>query len=608
MRRPQANKHRIDRVRFILQTDGLLATQVQQRCSQVFHQQLQVQLNDVFNLHGVMSVDTLTLDLGQIAWREFDTQLCDKVLNQLSLQLSKFSAYPLAARSMEADEHSERVAPSPVTQDHEDFTAQDLSVKMSKSPPLSSDQSSLHLKSDQLPPSPDSSTTQPTQAEPNLPSAISDQTSLQFKSDRQSSSAEIAKSASTNFLAAQSDPNLRSTAPDQPSSQFKPDRPSASPEIAAHLPNDPLATQFESYLHSGQLAKPAWLGADEWLLAKLSENPRTWYLALARCCIQHRALQRLLQLYHPDTLRSISHQLSGSANRLAQSGHDTPAPYLTLGALRFFQLQPALAMPTADGMLQADTVQPELESWLELVQAEPPTPILQQWLRPLFDRPQLQSRLKQHVSQPLIAKLQALLKIPPLTREQPKSAVRRVPAPSSIASPNTPLPVSNAGLVLLWPLLPSLLTHLGLLQDKAFINEEAQHKAVCWLDWLIWKGDDASHFDRTSLTRYLCGVPLDTQIDPWHSPAEEQQVNMQHWLSGLPAQLPGLHRCSADDLCYLFLQRPGGLYLQKSPRRLQVEPHASDILLSQLPWPVNSILLPWLDYPLAVTWSLKGML
>ncbi len=656
MQRPQTDKHRINRVQFILQTDTALATQVQQQCSQVFHQQLQAQLSNVLNQYGPMQLDTLTLDIGQIAWHAFDTQLRDRVLEQLALQLSKFS------RAICPREAEKGAALNPVAQDHADIKDQNgVADKVSTSRPLSANQPPSQFESDlrssasevakrfpddpaaaqsesnsDLPPSSldvaRRSSARPfvVQSEPNLPSARSEQSSSQLESDQSLSASEVAKRfpdnptatqfesnsdlppsspdvarhSSTSPLIVQSEPNLPSAGSEQSSSQLESDLPLSASEAAKRFSDDPVAAQFESYLHSGLLAKPAWLGAEEWLLGNVRTNPRAWYPLLARCCVQHRSLQRLLQLYNPDTLRSISHQLSGSSKRLAQSDHDTPAPYLILGALRYFQLQPTLAMPVADGVLQADTVQPELAMWLEPLQAERPSPILQQWLRPLFDQPQLHSRLKQYVPPPLIVKLQALLKAQPLTHEQLKSTVCRVPASILVASPDRPVPVSNAGLILLWPLLPGFLTHLGLLKNKAFINEEAQHKAVCWLDWLIWNDGDIHSYDRTPLTRYICGLPLDTQIDSWHSPPEAQRAEMQQWLNGLPSLLPGLHRCSADDLRHLFMQRPGSLNIQKSPCTLDIEPNASDILLAQIPWPLHSILLPWMTEALEVVWPI----
>ncbi len=541
MSQQQARKHRIDRVRFILQTEAGLAKEVQKRCSDIFHQQMRAKLTEVLSRYDSLQIDTLTLDIGHISWKTFDTYLLERVLKQLAQQLSKFAAVTLSTRP-EVDSVS--IYESLVSQNLANFQSQGTTTAREFYQSLE----------------------RPLIDRPET--FVGDLSAVSWEFDRQSSSFDASKIS-----------------------------------VAA----DPLASQFETYLHSDQLAKPQWLGADDWLLAKLRENANTWQSVLARCCVQHRTLQRLLQLYSPNTLRSISHVLSGSRAQLAQSDRDTPAPYLILGALRFFQCHPALVMPVADGVLRADSVQPELALWLAPLQTEPPTPILQQWLRPLLHQPQLRSQLQQHLPGPLINTLQTLLEAKPLASQPFKSTMQRVATPIPAASPDAPLAVSNAGLALLWPLLPSLLTRLGLLQKNAFIDHEAQINAVCWLDWLIWD-DEAGTVERTPLTRYLCGLPVDRPIDLRRNPSAEQKAEMAQWLNALPQQLPGLERCSANDLRHLFLQRPGQLLQQKSRWILQVEPDASDVLLRHLPWPVDQILLPWLEYPLAVIWSLKGML
>lgn len=164
-----------------------------------------------------------------------------------------------------------------------------------------------------------------------------------------------------------------------------------------------------------------------------------------------------------------------------------------------------------------------------------------------------------------------------------------------------PLSVSNAGLVLLWPLLPGLLRQLGLLEEQQFSSPQAQLEAVCWLDELIW-GDGNMAEWRTPLGKLLCGLPLESPLVPWSSPEPKVSEQLQDWLAAIPAQLPGLQRCQASDLRSLFLQRPGQLLQTRSGWQLSVEADASDFLLSQLPWALDFIRLPWMEKPLQVKW------
>lgn len=55
------------------------------------------------------------------------------------------------------------------------------------------------------------------------------------------------------------------------------------------------------------------------------------------------------------------------------------------------------------------------------------------------------------------------------------------------------------------------------------------------------------------------------------------------------AQLLSLSHCSINDLRALFLQRPGMLRKINTHKVLSVEPEASDVLLSDVPWPLMQV-------------------
>ncbi|PMY35969.1 hypothetical protein C1Y35_21985 [Pseudomonas sp. GW456-L14] len=185
-----------------------------------------------------------------------------------------------------------------------------------------------------------------------------------------------------------------------------------------------------------------------------------------------------------------------------------------------------------------------------------------------------------------------------VTRSNPTQLPRRSNA--SLLE-QEPLSVSNAGLVLLWPLLPGLWRQVDLLEEQQFNSPQAQLEAVCWLDGLVW-GDEAMAEWRTPLSKLLCGLPLESPLVPWSTPEPEVREQLQDWLAAIPAQLPGLQRCQANDLRSLFLQRPGQLLQTRSGWQLSVETDASDFLLSQLPWALDFIRLPWMEQPLQVKW------
>jgi hypothetical protein len=162
--------------------------------------------------------------------------------------------------------------------------------------------------------------------------------------------------------------------------------------------------------------------------------------------------------------------------------------------------------------------------------------------------------------------------------------------------------VLNAGLVLLWPMLPGLFRTLALLDDtNHFIDASAPLIAAGWLDELAW-GDDTVAEWRIPVNKLLCGVALDAMLPDWQ-PDPTVRAQLNGWLAALPSRLPGLHRCGVTDVRQLFLQRPGMLTRQPNQRwTLQVEPHAADVLLHAIPWPLEQVWLPWCNDSLRVEW------
>jgi hypothetical protein len=174
-----------------------------------------------------------------------------------------------------------------------------------------------------------------------------------------------------------------------------------------------------------------------------------------------------------------------------------------------------------------------------------------------------------------------------------KETVRAKPQQPTSPSPLVlaeaePLPVSNAGLALLWPMLPRWLSETGLIADQRFVDAGAQNKAVLWLDALAWGGmpGEAIQEWRMPFSKHLCGLPLDTLLEPWElTPAGRAALaeQQEQWLATLPRQLPQLQRLSVQDLRSMFLQRPGQLRWQGKHWALEVEPDASDVLLCEVP-------------------------
>ncbi|WP_387491571.1 contractile injection system tape measure protein [Photorhabdus sp. RM96S] len=161
--------------------------------------------------------------------------------------------------------------------------------------------------------------------------------------------------------------------------------------------------------------------------------------------------------------------------------------------------------------------------------------------------------------------------------------------------------VSNAGILILWPMLPALFNHLGLLEEKNFIHHQAQFRAIDSLDYLIW-GSEETQVERKILNNVLCGLMIDEETQS--IPVEpEKQLIIEQWLDVIITQLPGWKKLSRNDIRQLFLQRPGELLINELEIKITVQYQPFDVLLADWPWPLNIAKLPWLNLPLRIDWQ-----
>ncbi|MCF2134590.1 MULTISPECIES: contractile injection system tape measure protein [Mycetohabitans] len=292
-------------------------------------------------------------------------------------------------------------------------------------------------------------------------------------------------------------------------------------------------------------------------------SDRAW---LARLCLNPEMVKRLQQMLDSDTLQRIARTLNG--DECPPALNDAPG----------FNTPQARRRTTA---------------WT----SERFTEVLLHSAESFFQRyPEQRSAVPMDVW-PVSNHKTALLSRPgPLTAQQP------LPASQPDLSIDKPLPISGAGLVLFWPLLPTVLRRLGLVAEKTFIDEAAQYGAVNWLNRLIW-GDDAVLESRALFNKALCALPLDAPFT--EAPLEtERLAELNAWLDGLPMSLPGLQRCGVPDIRQLFLQRTGYLTQRAGQWTVHVDTDASDVLLRDICWPMQAVLLPWLEKPIAIDWAL----
>lgn len=192
----------------------------------------------------------------------------------------------------------------------------------------------------------------------------------------------------------------------------------------------------------------------------------------------------------------------------------------------------------------------------------------------------------------------------------PATARRKMqPGKGGLSSPNAPrsssLGISNAGLLLLWPLLPQLFSRLGLWEEERFVSNAARWQAVYGLDRLVW-GDVSPTEGRLTLNQVLCGVSCSTSVPPSMPLSLLQLQQIDDWLAAIGQQLPVWQKLSLTDIRQLFLQRAGEISTEGPIPQISIWPEPYDFLLRDWPWPMTLASFPWTEQPLTIVWSLNG--
>lgn len=322
--------------------------------------------------------------------------------------------------------------------------------------------------------------------------------------------------------------------------------------LGASIPSGSISAQasLRQYLFHGYLSSPICLrggeSIDDWLLDKINEDEQKWRPLFLQAVLNSISLKRLVNTFSPKTVAQIT-------KVLIQVSDEESHPSGVKGWLRDLH-QKSKDFSGSGGQLSSDSLN----------------------------------------SSDILKNANRLPISNSLTTQVTPHAKTTKSGPISI-------PIENAGLVLLWPIIPNLLTQLELMENNTFCNEEAKVKAACWFDWLVWRDVFPAEW-RMTLNKVLCALPLNTSIEPTpvtNLPNSDAALNhIEQELS----QIWSLRRCNWNDIRDLFLCRLGYLTQGDEAWSLVVDTDASDILLRDIPWPMDEVYLPWLDSPLQVNW------
>jgi len=173
--------------------------------------------------------------------------------------------------------------------------------------------------------------------------------------------------------------------------------------------------------------------------------------------------------------------------------------------------------------------------------------------------------------------------------------------PRLASLPEDALYIDDAGMVLLAPFIPHFFRHLGLVDERRFINPEAQIRATALLRLAVTGKRKVAEY-QLPMAKVLSGLAIDALafLDP--EVRDEEETEAITMLEAVIERAPILKRMSVAGLRGSFLLRPGVLRMRDGAWLLQVERQGYDVVLDRFPWSFSWVKLPWMDEPLRVEW------
>ena len=166
------------------------------------------------------------------------------------------------------------------------------------------------------------------------------------------------------------------------------------------------------------------------------------------------------------------------------------------------------------------------------------------------------------------------------------------------------IPISNAGLVILFPFLPMLFMRLNMLsQDRRdFNSNESKVRAIFILQHLMASEDREYDEKDLFLNRLLINYPFNEPLPKRMELNQDELNTIDSRLEAAKTNWEKMRNTSMRGFQEAFLRRAG--FIEKTEREwvLTVEERAFDILLDSIPWSYKLVRLPWMENILKVNW------
>ncbi|SHJ78966.1 contractile injection system tape measure protein [Pseudozobellia thermophila] len=161
--------------------------------------------------------------------------------------------------------------------------------------------------------------------------------------------------------------------------------------------------------------------------------------------------------------------------------------------------------------------------------------------------------------------------------------------------------IENAGIILLWPYLQAFFTGMGLMEERAFKDEQSLVKAVHLLHYLAFKTEEGNE-TQWLLNKLLCGMGPTEFVPEKFDLKTSDKEECEHLLKAVITNWSALKNTGTDSLRTTFLQRSGVLEPCENGWKLKIERKAYDVLLDRLTWAISVIKMPWNEYLITTQW------
>jgi hypothetical protein len=162
--------------------------------------------------------------------------------------------------------------------------------------------------------------------------------------------------------------------------------------------------------------------------------------------------------------------------------------------------------------------------------------------------------------------------------------------------------LDHAGLVLFHPYLLRLFTRQQWLNAERQIKPDCLNIAARSLCYLC-AGTTTLAEHQAGMIKILLGVNVKDLLLVTQQPLSNELIEeLENLTTSFITHWGSLGNTSTEVLRTIFVERNGILTFTDSSWRLTIERQALDVLLDSLPFSLSTIKLPWMHFPLHVTW------